>query len=263
MACDDAYRQYLYNSVLVNRTCLLVRNRETKMWGLHAKRDIKAGEFIGIYTGSYASLTCPPRTRYAVDIGPSQPCIVPFPDEDHITSAERDTHPLACMNEPSEGEFANTHMVIQDFAHDEVEGVESIPHHEQARFFRCMACFACEDIRCGDALTWNYGTSYEPIRTLLGYVAGQPSRRVLAGEVFIAPNSQGVLDALHQRVPHYAVFPVLRSKTLKSARFKKHKRHSVDSEGEKSESFSSGSEHAAEAYQARPTARRRGEAGSS
>ena len=258
----DAYRQYLYETVLVKRTRLNVRNQQTRMWGLHAKRDLKAGEFIGIYTGSYASLTCPLRTRYAVDVGPSQPCIVPFADEDQITPNERETHPLACMNEPSEGEFANTHMAIQDFTHAEVEGVEFIPHHEQARFFRCMAGFACEDIPSGAALTWNYGTSYEPIRTLLGYVAGKPCRRVLADEVFIAPNSKAVLDALG-RVPHYAVFPVMRSQTLKSERFKKHKRHSVDSEGEKSESFSSGSEHTAEAYQARPTARRRGEAGSS
>jgi hypothetical protein len=255
----DAYRQYLYETVLVKRMRLNVRNQQTRMWGLHAKRDLKAGEFIGIYTGSYASLTCPLRTRYAVDIGPSQPCIVPFPDEDQITPNERETHPLACMNEPSEGEFANTHMVIQDFTHAEVEGVQSIPYHEQARFFRCMACFACEGIRRGDALTWNYGNSYEPIRTQLGYVAGQPSQRVLTGEEFIAPNSEGVLDAL-QRVPHYAVFPVFQSQTLKSSRFKKHRRHSVDSEGEESESFSSGSEHAAETYQPRPTARMRGEA---
>ena len=118
----DAYRQYLYNTVLVKRTRLNVRNQETRMWGLHAKRNLKAGEFIGIYTGSYASLTCPLRTRYAVDVGPSQPCNVPFPDEDHITSAERDTHPLACMNEPSEGEFANTHMIFQDFMFFEETG---------------------------------------------------------------------------------------------------------------------------------------------
>ena len=258
----DAYRQHVYQAVLVKRTKLVVRNQETRMWGVIAKRDIRAGEFIGIYTGSYASLTCESDSRYAVDVGPCQPCILPFPDEQNITPLERDTHPLACMNEPSVGAYANTHMALQDFAREEVEGVQSIPNHDQAQFFRCMACFACEDIARGEALTWNYGPSYEPIRTLLGYAAGQPCRRVLADEVFVAPNSQAVLDALG-RVPHYAVFPILRTQSIKSARFKKRRRHSVDSEGEQSESFSSGSEDAVEAYEPRPTARRRGEAGPS
>lgn len=254
---SDVYREYLRKTVLVRKTKLLVRNRETRMWGLVAKRDLQVGELVGIYTGSYDSLSCPPQSRYAVDIGTSQPCIIPFADEDAITPFQRDTHPLACMNEPSQGRVANCHMAIQDFARSEVESVDSIAHNEEAFFFRCMACFACEKIKRGDMLTWYYGSAYEPIRALLGYTAGQTCSRVQQEKVFIASNSQATLDALGGRVPHYTVFPILRTQTIKSARFKKKKRHSVDSEGEASESFSSGSEEPGEAYSRRSTARKR------
>lgn len=255
---QDAYRQYLYDTVLVKRTRLKVRNRETKMWGLVAKRDIQPGAFIGIFTGDYSNTTCPSRSHYAFDVGPSQPCIVPFADEDHITSNERDTHPMACMNEPSVGEFANCHMNIQDFTHGEIENVASIPNHEHAQFFRCMCCFACENIRSGDALTWYYGSAYEQIREMLGYVAGRHCRRVIADEPFVRPNSQAVLAALQRRVPHYAVWPIRNTQHIKSARFKKRSRqHTVDSEGDHSESFSSGSD-LEEAYKPRLSTRRRG-----
>ena len=258
----DSYRQYLYNTVLVKRTRLQVRNEERRMWSLVAKRDIRVGEFIGIYTGSYASRTCPAGSHYALDMGASQPCIVPFANEAQITPSERETHPLACMNEPSADEVANCHMAIQDFTQAEIANVESILHHEQSRFFRCLCCFACEDIQSGEALTWNYGPAYAPIRKLIGYAAGSPCRRVLADEVFIKPDSRAVLETLG-RVPHYAVWQILLTQTIKSGRFKmKHARHTADSEGEQSESFSSGSD-LEEAYKPRPSARRRDEAGPS
>lgn len=254
---SSTYKEYLRSTVLVRSVKLETRNRETRMWGLVAKRDIKTGELVGIYTGSHDSLTCPPNSRYAVDIGTSQPCIIPFADENAITPFQRDTHPLACMNEPNQGRVANCHMAIQDFARHEVEGVASIPHNDEASFFRCLACFACEDIKRGDPLTWYYGKSYEPIRAVLGYTAGEICTRVQEGDVFIASDSQATLDALSGRVPHYTVFPILRSQMIKSARFKKKKRHSVDSEGEASESFSSGSEGEREVYHRRGTARTR------
>jgi hypothetical protein len=253
----DAYRQHLYNTVLVKRSRVRVRNQETRMWSLVAKRGIPAGAFIGFYTGSMASRTCPPGSHYALHVGPSQPCIVPFPDENHISPQERDTHPLASMNEPSQGEYANCHMAVQDFNASEIQDVTVIQHHETARYFRGMACFACQDIPGGEALTWNYGPAYEPIRQQMGYTAGQPCRRVLENEIFIKPDSQSVLDAL-PRVPAYCVYPVLITQQIKSSRFKVRRRHSTDSEGEMSGSFSSGSDVQQEVYRPRPSRRREG-----
>ena len=252
----DGYRQHIYNTVIVKRTRLRVRNREVKEWSLVAKRDIPAGSFIGFYTGACDRNTCPPSSLYALDMGPSQPCIVPFADEDHITSQQRDRHPLACMNEPSEGSHANCHMAVQDFANHEVEGVESIAHHETAVYFRGLACFACIDIASGEPLTWHYGPAYEPHRQAIGYVVGFPCKRVLDDEVFIQQDSQSVLQTL-PRVPHYCLYPVI-SRTIKSARFRiKRKTHKADSEGELDSDSSSGSGHE-EAYKPRPSRRRDG-----
>ena len=250
----DTYQQHLYNNVLVKRTRVLVRNREIRMWSLVAKKNIPPGTFIGFYTGCMASRTCPPGSHYALQIGPSQPCIVPFPDESEITPAQREFHALANMNEPIEGEYANCHMAVQDFSASEIENVAAIQGH--ARFYRAMACFACERIDAGEALTWNYGTAFEPIRQLMNYNVGQPCRRVLENEVFIQPASQSVLQALGPRIPHYCVYPVLGTQHIKSARFKVRRRHATDSEGEQSDSFSSGSDAAQEAYRPRLSTRR-------
>ena len=161
------------------------------------------------------------------------------------------------MNEPSQGEYANCHMAVQDFNASEIQDVTVIQHHETARYFRGMACFACQDIPGGEALTWNYGPAYEPIRQQMGYTAGQPCRRVLENEIFIKPDSQSVLDAL-PRVPAYCVYPVLITQQIKSSRFKVRRRHSTDSEGEMSGSFSSGSDVQQEVYRPRPSRRREG-----
>jgi hypothetical protein len=248
----DVYRQHLYNAVIVKRTRLRVRNREVREWSLVVKRDIRAGEFIGFYTGATDRNTCPSGSLHALDMGPSQPCIVPFANEDAITPQERDRHPLACMNEPSEGEHANCHMAVQDFTHDEIENVAAIQHNERAAFFRGLACFACVDIPSGTQLTWWYGNSYEPHRQTIGYVAGYACKRVLENEVFVQDNSRSVLQTV-RRVPSYCVWPVL-SRKIKSSRFKKMKRTRVDSEGEESD-FSSGSDHE-EAYKPRRSRRR-------
>lgn len=250
---SDEYRQHLYDRVLVKRTRLLAKNKTVREWSLIAKRDIPSGSFVGFYTGSMDRTDCPHGSFYALDMGVSQSCIIPFPDEDHISPFERQRHPLACMNEPVEKTHANCYMTIQDFTHAEIDNVESIQHHANARFFRGLACFACCRIREGEQLTWDYGKHYQNNRVLKGYEAGLQCKKVLDAEVFIQENSRSVLDTL-LRTPHYCVFPVL-SPTLKSARFKVKRKHTVDSDGEESESFSSGSSHD-ELYKPHGTVRR-------
>ena len=250
----DEYRRYLYGTVLVKRTRLRARNVESREWSLVAKRNIPSGAFIGFYTGSMDRNDCPPESFYALYMGASQPCIIPFQTEDRITPFERDRHPLANMNEPLQETHANCHFSVQDFSHAEVEGVESIQNHGNALFFRGLACFACCDIREGHQLTWHYGNAYEGNRIIKGYTAGFRCRKVIDDEVFIQNNSLSVLETL-RRVPSYCVFPVI-SSTIKSNRFKVKRRRAVNSEGEESDSFSSGSMHE-EAYRPRASVRRR------
>ena len=56
----------------------------------------------------------------------------------------------------------------------------------------------------------------------------------------VMPDSRSVLESL-RRVPHYCVAPIV-SRSVKSDRFKVKRKRRIDSEGEESESFSSGSD---------------------
>ena len=81
----DAYRQLIFHNVIVKRTRVLVRNRETREWSLCSKRRIpQAGTFLGFYTGAMDRTDCPPNSLYSVDMRFGQ-CIVPFQDERKIT----------------------------------------------------------------------------------------------------------------------------------------------------------------------------------
>ena len=245
----DSYRQHLYETLLVKRTRLVTRNGETREWSLIAKRPLPIGSFVGFYTGDYMASNA--ESLYAVDLGPGQPTIFPFSDEQKIRSTERDRHPLASANEPPDGQHANMHMEPQDFATEEVEGATSHYNHDIAKFFRGLACFTCTDVAAGEQLTWHYGPSYEPHRVRQGYTAGLPCKRVLDGTPFLLKDSASVLQTL-PRVPYYCVFPVIAS--LKSERFRLKRVH-VDSDGEESVASSSGSGHE-EKYKPRPSARR-------
>jgi hypothetical protein len=248
----DAYRRYVGETVLIRRKKYNLRNEVRLVWTLVAARNIRAGEFVGFYTGSMDKTTCTLEGKYALHMGKSQPCIIPFEDERNISFKDRENHPLSCMNEPLKGEPANCHMVIQDFSHSEVGGSEHVLNGGSARFFRGLACITCENVRKGDDLTWYYGKSYEPIRVNEGYSAGTECTKVLEAEVFVADNSKTVLSAIAS-VPNDVVFPVHSS--LKSSRFKAKRAQRVDSEGEVSDPGSSGSDHSSE-YTPRPTKRR-------
>jgi hypothetical protein len=253
------YRQLIFDNVIVRRSKVLVRNRETREWSLCSKRPIpQAGTFLGFYTGAMDRSDCPPNSLYSVDMGRGGPCIVPFPDERAITAPERERHAFANMNEPSvrDGvkEHANCHLSIQDFRHAEVENVHMIQGHERAVFFRGLAVFTCSsDIQRGDSLTWFYGASYQPHRDAIGYEPGLPCKRVLDNEVFIQDDSRSVLQSLRQ-VPHFCVYPVF-SMNIKSARFKFKRKHREV--GREDTDFSSGSGYE-EAYKPRPSRRRGG-----
>ena len=232
----DAYRKLLFETVLVKRTRLYVKNKEVRVWGLVAKCDIPSGTFIGFYTGAYDRTICPSSDSiYALDMGRGQPCILPFADENRITPHERNMHPLACMNEPSDQEHANCHMVVQDFARSEVEFSQFSNYHQTAWFFRGVACFACDDIAHGDPLTWHYGNEYQSHRDNIGYVVGKTCRAIEDEDLFVKERSRAVFKRL-EHVPSYCVYPVSRKAT--SLRFNK-RRHRVNSDDEMS---SSGSE---------------------
>ena len=251
----DEYQQHLYEHVIVKRTRLATSCGERREWSLVSKRHIPVGAFIGFYTGSFVgSLATDQPSLYALELGPRQPTILPFPDEACVCPHEREAHPLACANEPAESRHANAHLEVADFSRQEVERVETLHNHELARFFRGLAMYACADIRVGEQITWHYGASYEPNRRRMGYSAGRPCKRVIERVPFVEPNSAAVLEAL-PKVPSYCLYPVI-SCTIRSDRFRMKRPARVDSEGEESVASSSGSGHEP-AYKPRPSSRRR------
>lgn len=249
---SDEYRKHVFKYVIVKRTRLRTRNGEKREWSLVAKTDIPLGKFIAFYTGPMSTTSPLAESRYAVDMGPGQPTIVPFPDENDITSQQRDRNPLACSNEPAEGHRANMHLIPQDFTKEEVDSVRNVYNHEIAKYFRGLAAFACRDIQAGEQLTWHYGPRYEPIRRLMGYVAGLPCQLVEQDRPFLKDNSASVFESLGA-VPAYCVFPVLTN--IKSIRFRPKRPARVDSEGEESIDSSSGDHEQAYDPTRRPTRR--------
>ena len=218
------------------------RNVEVTEYSLVATKDIPVGTFIGYYTGDFSQSVR--LSMYAAKLNHMH--IYPFVNEEAITFRERESRPLANMNEPSAGNRANCCMLIQDFRHNEIEFASESEADElkKARFFRGLACFTCADVKSGEELTWYYGSSYESIRRVQGYKAGTPCQKLIENEAFILENSETVLRVM-PRVQYACVIPIYGAN--KSSRFElspkppKRKRK-LGSESESSGS-SSGSDH--------------------
>ena len=204
------------------------RNVEITEWSLVANVDLPKGTFLGFYSGAFD--TEERESLYAAKVDDIY--IYPFPNEQNISVQQRHARPFANMNEPAVHSYANCCMIVQDFLPSEVVGVEG-----DAKFFRGLACFTCEDVRAEDHLTWHYGRSYEAHRQSQGYEAGQPCKALVEEEVFVPSNSEGVLRYVAQ-VSRECVFPVFG--TRKSERIPQKKRRRRESSDDDSSSSGSG-----------------------
>jgi hypothetical protein len=225
----------------VAQTSFSKRNVEVTEYSLVATRDIPVGTFIGFYTGEFSQDER--SSMYAAKLNHMH--IYPFANEETITIGERESRPLANMNEPSKGTYANCCMIVQDFKHDEIIFANDLQGQEvsRARFFRGLACFTCARVKGGEELTWYYGKSYESNRASQGYEAGRPCNMLIENTAFIPDDSQGVLSVM-PRVEYSCVIPIFGMN--KSSRFalpKKKKRRKNDSDDESTTSSSSGSGH--------------------
>ena len=227
----------IFSKYKVQQTTVKRRNTDIVEWSLVATCDIAIGTFLGFWTGdqdiAYRD------SLYAAKLDHMH--IYPFANEANITYSERENRPFANMNEPNFGHHANCCFIIQDFRHDEVEGIENIFKYNAARFFRGLACFTCDNVKVGEQLTWYYGKAYEENRSQQGYREGEQCLSLLEGKEFIAENSQAVLAVMH-KVPYTCLIAVTGQQ--KSTRFalpnKKRKKYRSDDDDDSS---SSGSGH--------------------
>ena len=254
----DRYAAHLRATVAVRGAWVRASDATPRFeHGLFAVRDLAVGDFVGFYSGRFAQrVDDGSQLAYAMEVGPPPgPTVHPFADEDRITEAEREAHPLASANEPPPGVHANVHAVLQDFASSEIlwMGEKNEGAFGTARFARGVGVFAAEAIEAGSELFLHYGSSYQPIRDLKGYEVGEECRLVVDGVDFIEPNCHAVLATL-SRVPARCVYPVCTN--VASDRFRPPKRVRIDSEGEESVCSSSGEDHEPY-YRPRPTSRPR------
>ena len=199
---SNCIRNGLYD---ISSTTLVKKNEETRQWTLKAVIDIPIGIFLG----------------------------------HNITDEQRKNRPFANMNEPLAGENANCCMIVQDFKHDEIDGL--VEGDDKALFFRGLACFTCADVKTGDDLTWYYGKAYEENRQQQGYDAGKPCELLTQRVAFIPSNSTGVLSFM-PRVSRDCVIPMYRQHKSDRFKLKKRRRKKGDS-SDSPDTDSSGSGH--------------------
>lgn len=168
-----------------------LKNVEGLQWSLVAKRDLESGTFLGMYDGTFRRSSQGEKSLYAAQII-GDISVFPFEDESRITYAEREVHPFASMNEPSEGEKANCVVYSVDFPKDKFAST-SPPD-----FYRGLLCMTCRPVKMHEELTWYYGKEYDVHRQQEGYQVGRACRLHITDEDI----------SKFQPVPRNAVYPV-------------------------------------------------------
>ena len=127
--------------------------------GLFATTPKKAGQFVGVYTGTllkYGEKMSAARRRYAMQL-PALDAFVAPETVNGKTNAERDTMSLA--NEPREGQVANMIVASKYYA---IEG----------KTYSMLCLFCARDVNAGEELTFSYGLGY---RRRPKYTPGSPA----------------------------------------------------------------------------------------
>ena len=127
--------------------------------GLFATTPKKAGQFVGVYTGTllkYGEKMSAARRRYAMQL-PALDAFVAPETVNGKTNAERDTMSLA--NEPREGQVANMIVASKYYA---IEG----------KTYSMLCLFCAIDVNAGEELTFSYGLGY---RRRPKYTPGSPA----------------------------------------------------------------------------------------
>jgi hypothetical protein len=117
--------------------------------GLFATTSKKAGQFVGVYTGTllkYGEKMSAARRRYAMQLPSLDAFIAPKTDSNGKTNAERDTMSLA--NEPREDQVANMFVVSKYYA---IGG----------KTYSMLCLFCATDVNAGEELTFSYGLGYK------------------------------------------------------------------------------------------------------
>ena len=137
-------------------------------WGLFCHREIKKGQFIGMYRGDWhnsRNYDCDAEDDYCLELNHDllvTPGSNPDPQE----------YPIAMANEPNADERANAVLVEYVFGRDDVSNIPADVEKEE-RFFGA-GLVACCDIKPNTEIKWHYGPFYDKNRSRKNYTAGEP-----------------------------------------------------------------------------------------
>tara|TARA_B110000046_G_scaffold184991_1_gene225137 strand:+ start:2771 stop:3496 length:726 start_codon:yes stop_codon:yes gene_type:complete len=160
-------------------------------WGLYCDNDLSAGDFIGMYNGTWISSgdNFPFGNRYALTLSHGMTVSPPGQRPDPRG------YPVAMANEPVLHSTANANMQEWTFGPEHVEHIP-IQHRGESRFYG-VALVACVDIPRNTEIKWHYGPNYSR-----NYGIGA----ACSGELTSHP-----CDALGHKLPFDAVSPALSS----------------------------------------------------
>ena len=178
----------------VARSCLRDSNgRRYDFWGLFCDKDLKRGDFIGMYSGQWTHAGDPFDfgTRYAIQLSYGMLVAPPGQRPDpHFYS-------LAMANEPHPAAMANS--ILHEWVFGR-EDVENIPINVRDTRFYGVGLVACEDIPKRTEIHWHYGSLYGPTRD---YPVGSSCKM---NSVNVHPP-----HVLGHKLPYDSVSPILDS----------------------------------------------------
>ena len=163
-----------------------VNGQRLDEYGLFALDDIKAGSYIGAYSGTFMPAVQFNRLakknkdmkRHAVqlvfddidgDQDPSQMLFI-LPKEHTGTDFVRQ-HPVQMMNEPPEGGIANTTFLQHRYDHEVVKS----KYYTDMEVWAGVLVYATTDVEAGEELYIHYGDEYAEVRKEFNYTVGSPA----------------------------------------------------------------------------------------
>lgn len=159
-----------------------------KFTGLFCHETIQAGQFIGLYTGTFTHTKSVAAHAYALQLANGA---VVTPPVDRGKATQPQQHPIPMANEPRPNSRANAFLKEWELDRSDVECVPFSVHDDT---FYCAGLVACATIPKHKEIRWSYGSAYAAERK---YKVGECCETYPAG-------TEHPLDILG-KVPYTAV----------------------------------------------------------
>lgn len=154
----------------IARTKLCKNGQRYTFLGLFTGKPLKAGQFIGFYTGEWWDPEAYERRKdkhklneYALNT--SADLIISPPIAKYEKRPDIKKHPMSISNEPNEKQISNAILVEYNFNVDEIDiDADEIDEERWDDDFPAAALVTCKDIKKDEEILWTYGGNPRPYR---------------------------------------------------------------------------------------------------